>query len=101
MYFEAILDLLVETLEGMVDTFAYGANKFIYKGNYMEKMKSTVAQLISLMQSRFDYQFDLLDSLAAYVRAQLARSSVEVLRESLEEMRDDLKNDELPTVVSK
>ena len=99
--FEAILDLLVETLEGMVDTFAYGANKFIYKGNYMEKMKSTVAQLISLMQSRFDYQFDLLDSLAAYVRAQLARSSVEVLRESLEEMRDDLKNDELPTVVSK
>ncbi|KAL5259859.1 hypothetical protein ACHWQZ_G010095 [Mnemiopsis leidyi] len=85
---ETIVDLIADTLEGITQAGASGGKAVIYAENYIERMKFYIPQISALLQSRFDFQFDLMDTLAAYLRAKLAESSVKALKGSIEEMKD-------------
>ncbi|KAL5267275.1 hypothetical protein ACHWQZ_G004344 [Mnemiopsis leidyi] len=89
---ETIIDLIDEIFAEVTHAGASGAKGVVYAGNYIEQMKFVVPQISALLESRFDFQFDLMDSLAANLRAQLARSSVEELRGSIEHIRDNMED---------
>ena len=92
---ETIIDLIDEIFAEVTHAGASGAKGIVYAGNYIEQMRFVVPQITALLESRFDFQFDLMDSLAANLRAQLARSSVEELRGSIEEIRDNMQDPEI------
>ena len=86
---ETIIDLIADTFEGVTQAGASGGKAVIYAENYIERMRFVIPQISALLQSRFDFQFDLMDTLAAYLRSRLAISSVNDLRGSIEEMKDN------------
>ena len=87
---ENILNVIKESLEGVTETgsivIAAGKTAIIASGD-IEAMASVIPQIIALMESQFEYQFDYMDSLAAYLRAKLAQSSVQQLQASIEKSR--------------
>ena len=83
-----VLDVIKEVLDGSTQFAAATAGKGqIVASTTLEDMASLIPQITALMDARFEYQFDYMDSLAAYLRAQLAQSSVQQLQNSIEESR--------------
>ena len=89
---ETIIDLLADTLEGITQAGASGGKAVAYSNNYIERMRFFIAQISALLQARFEFQFDLMDTLAAYLRSQLAVASVQELRGSIEAIKDNGQN---------
>ena len=85
---ETIVDLIGISLDGITQAGASGGKAVIYANNYIERMKFYLPQITALLQSRFNFQFDLMNTLAAYLRAKLAETSVKELKGSIEEMKD-------------
>ena len=82
-----ILDVIKEVLEESTQTAAVaGKSKIVLSGD-IEDMALLIPQIIGLLESQFEYQFDYMDSLAAYLRAKLAKSSVQQLQSSIEKSR--------------
>lgn len=71
---ETTVDLIADHLEAVTQAGASGGKAVIYAENYIERMKFYIPQISALLQSRLDFQFDLMDTLAAYVRAKTNRT---------------------------
>jgi len=83
------IDVLESSLGEMTQAAASIIKGVLYGKNMIEEMKLILPQMTALLESRFEYQFELMDTLAIYLRAKLAQDSVEKLTDSIQEMRDD------------
>jgi hypothetical protein len=82
-------DVLTNSLDDMTQAAASAIKGVLYESNIIEHMALLMPQITALLESRFEYQFELMDTLAVYLRAKLAKDSVEKLTDSIEEMRDE------------
>ena len=73
---DAAWNAVAENLETLVDSVetkeAIAAATYIFVGNHLFKLKITVPQLAQSLSNRYDYQFDLMDSLTATTTMQAA-----------------------------
>ena len=84
-----ILDTIKSSLDDMSQAVASALKGEIYAKNYLEEMAILIPQITALLESQFEYQFDLMDSLAVNLRAQLAKDSVQDLTDMIEEVKND------------
>ena len=84
-----VLDVIKDSLDDMSQSGASALKGVIYANNYLEEMALLIPQITALLESRFEYQYDFMDSLAANLRAKLAKDSVQDLTDMIEEVRND------------
>ena len=84
-----VLDVIRDSLDDMTQAAASVVKGVVYATNWLEKMASLIRQITALLESRFEYQYDLMDTLAISLRAKLAKNSVQKLKNSLQEVTDD------------
>ena len=84
-----VLELITNSLGDMSQAASSAVKGEIYAKNYLEEMAILIPQITALLESQFEYQFDLMDSLAVNLRAQLAKESVQDLTDMIERVRND------------
>ena len=84
-----VLDVIRDSLDDMTQSASSALKGEIYAKNYLEEMALLIPQITALLESRYEYQFDLMDSLAVNLRAKLAKDSVQNLTDMIEEVRND------------
>ena len=87
--FHNVRDVIKDSLDDMTQAAASGVKAKIFATNNLEKMASLISQITRLLESQFEYQFDLMDTLAVYLRAKLAKNMIGRLTDSIEEVRSD------------
>ena len=83
------IDVIRDSLADMTQSAASIPKGIIYASNNLEEMALLIPQVTALLQSRLEYQTELMDTLAVSVRAKLAKNSIQKLKDSLEGVRDD------------
>ena len=84
-----VLDVIRDTLNDMSQSLSSIEKGIIYANNYLEDMAKLIPQITALLESQFEYQFDLMDSLAVNLRAKLAKGSVQDLTDMIKQVRND------------
>ena len=84
-----VLDVIRDSLDDMTQYSSVAVKGTIYAENYLEEMALLIPQITALLESRYEYQFDLMDSLAVNLRAKLAKGSVQDLTDMIKEVRND------------
>ena len=84
-----VLEVIKDSLGDMTQAAASAVKGKIFASNKIEEMAYIIPQITSLFESRFEYQFDLMDTLAVSLRAKLAKDSVQKLSDSIKSMRDN------------
>ena len=92
---DAAWDAVVDNLENLVDSVeatkeAIAATTYIFLGNHLFKVKIAVPQLSQTLSNRFDYQFDLMDSLTATMRAHTSMQAANGLTQGFEDLERQL-----------
>lgn len=91
---DAAWNAVVENLETLVDSVetkeAIAAATYIFVGNHLFKLKIAVPQLSQTLSNRYDYQFDLMDSLTATVRAHTSMQAANGLTQGFEDLERQL-----------
>ncbi|XP_068747072.1 uncharacterized protein [Montipora capricornis] len=87
---DAAWNEVVENLETLVDSVetkeAIAAATYIFVGNHLFKLKIAVPQLAQTLSNRYDYQFDLMDSLTATLRAHTSMQAANGLTKGFEDL---------------
>ena len=85
---------VVENLEELIDSVktveGIAASTNIFVRNHFFKLKIAVPQLTQTLSNRFDFQFDLMDSLTATVRAYTSMRGANGLTESFKDLDNQL-----------
>lgn len=91
---DAAWNAVVENLETLVDSVetkeAVAAATYIFVGNHLFKLKIAVPQLSQTLSNRYDYQFDLMDSLTATMRAHTSMQAANGLTQGFEDLERQL-----------
>lgn len=91
---DAAWNAVVENLETLVDSVetkeAIAAATYIFVENHLFKLKIAVPQLGQTLSNRFDYQFDLMDSLTATMRAHTSVQAANGLTQGFEDLERQL-----------
>ncbi|KAJ7321450.1 hypothetical protein OS493_035024 [Desmophyllum pertusum] len=91
---DAAWSAVVDNLETLVDSMetkeAIAGATYIFVGNHLFKLKIAVPQLAQTLSNRFDYQFDLMDSLTATVRAQTSMQAANGLAQGFQDLERQL-----------
>ena len=83
-----VLEVIKASLDDMSQAAASVFRGKIYAKNYIEDMAVLISEITALLESRFEFQFNLMDALAASLRAKLAKNSVQKLSDSIEDARN-------------
>ena len=84
-----VLDVIRDSLDDMSQSGSTALKGEIYAKNYLEEMAKLIPQITALLESQYDYQFDLMDSLAVNIRAKIAKNSAQNLIDMIKEVRDN------------
>ena len=91
---DAAWNEVVENLETLVDSVetkeAIAAATYIFVGNHLFKLKIALPQLAQTLSNRYDYQFDLMDSLTATLRAHTSMQAANGLTQGFEDLERQL-----------
>ena len=91
---DAAWNAVVDNLENLVDSVeakeAIVAATYIFVRNHIFKLKIAVPQLAQTLSNRFDYQFDLMDSLTATMRAHTSMQAANGLSQGFEDLERQL-----------
>ena len=90
-----VLDVIRDSLGDMTQSAASAVKGHIFASNKIEEMARLIPEITALLESRYDYQFDLMDTLAVSLRAKLAKDSVQKLSDSIQTMRDTTQSTKL------
>ena len=84
-----VLDVIRDSLDGMSQSASSALKGEIYAKNYLEEMAKLIPQITALLESQYEDQFDLMDSLAVNLRAKIAKDSAQNLINMIKEVRND------------
>ena len=91
---DAAWSAVVDNLETLVDSVetkeAIAGATYIFVGNHLFKLKIAVPQLEQTLSNRFDYQFELIDSLTATMRAYTSMQAAEGLTQGFDDLERQL-----------
>lgn len=87
---DAAWNAVVDNLETLIDSVetkeAIAGATYIFVGNHLFKLKIAVPQLAQTLSNRFDYQFELMDSLTATVRAYTSMQAAKGLEQGFQDL---------------
>ena len=86
----AVVDNLDELVNSVETKEAIAAATYIFVGNHLFKLKIAVPQLAQTLSNRFDYQFDLMDSLTATMRAHTSIQAAKGLTQGFDDLERQL-----------
>ena len=91
---DAAWSAVVDNLETLIDSVetkeAIVGATYIFVGNHLFKLKIAVPQLAQTLSNRFDYQFELMDSLTATVRAYTSMQAAKGLEQGFQDLEGQL-----------
>ena len=91
---DAAWSAVVDNLEALVESVetkeAIAAVTYIFVENQVFKLKIAVPQLAQTLSNRFDYQFELMDSLTAMMRAHTSMQAANGLAKGFEDLERQL-----------
>lgn len=91
---DAAWNAVVDNLETLIDSVetkeAIAGATYIFVGNHLFKLKIAVPQLAQTLSNRFDYQFELMDSLTATVRAYTSMQVAKGLEQGFQDLERQL-----------
>ena len=91
---DAAWNAVVDNLETLIDSVetkeAIAGATYIFVGNHLFKLKIAVPQLGQTLSNRFNYQFELMDSLTAMVRAYTSMHAAKGLEEGFQDLERQL-----------
>ena len=86
----AVVDNLEDTVDSANTKEAIAAVTYIFIGNHVFKLKIAVPQLSQTLSNRFDYQFELMDSLTATIRAHASMEAANGLTKGFDDLERQL-----------
>ena len=86
----AVVDNLEDLVESVETKEGIAAVTKIFVGNHFFKLKIVVPQLAQTLSNRYDYQFELMDSLAATMRAHASMQAANGLTKGFEDLERQL-----------
>lgn len=92
---DAAWNAVVENLENVLYSVeatkeAIAAATYIFAGNHLLKVKVAVPQLAQTLSNRYDYQFDMMDSLAETMRAHTSMQAANGLTQGFKDLERQL-----------
>ena len=91
---DAAWNAVVDNLETLIDSVetkeAIAGATYIFVENHLFKLKIAVPQLTQTLSNRFDYQFELMDSLTAVVRAYTSMHAAKDLEQGFQDLERQL-----------